>query len=461
VKTWLQKLWPRTLAAQVPLVVALAVAVAQILNAMLLLGARQIEFIGARSTFAERVCTHAAIEAATMAAPLSKADLKQVSTPFMTFSISPTGLSQHERLVRDPALEKRLRSTWEKEKIKPIDIEAGARKIEMRPNARPSVNPFDETFIAYRLKGMDDWYICQVVHEAPDKYPTLRLIVSTIVLFTIVLGVTLLVTQRIVRPLTNLSTAVARVGSNGRLASSISTDGPAEIDAVASALNEMSERINVLLKEKDAMLGAIGHDLRTPLTALRIRAENLPVSKASCRMIELIDHIASMLNAIVDLAKVGHNTEPPVRTDVQALATAIVEEFEDLRADVQLLPSLPIVHELRPHLFMQLLRNLVDNGIKYGQRVRIGLAQQEGTLIIRIEDDGPGIPSEEAERLVRPFERLETSRNRETGGSGLGLAIARIIANLHNANINFENSIDRPFCVVVTVPSPEPQPSTP
>jgi signal transduction histidine kinase len=208
------------------------------------------------------------------------------------------------------------------------------------------------------------------------------------------------------------------------------------------------------------MLGAIGHDLRSPLTALRIRAENLPVLVDTRRMIALIDHLSHMLNAIIGLAKVGHDPEPPVPTDIVALATAIVEEFEDLGNDVRLLPSLPIVHALRPHLFMQLLRNIVDNAVKYGQRARLRLNQADGTLFIRVEDDGPGIDPADIERLMKPFERLESSRNRETGGTGLGLAMARIITGMHDAALSFDKIDGQAFAVTIRVPAGAPRAQT-
>ena len=105
---------------------------------------------------------------------------------------------------------------------------------------------------------------------------------------------------------------------------------------------------------------------------------------------------------------------------------------------------------------MQLVRNLTENGIKYGQRVRISATQENGTLVVVIEDDGPGIAASDVERVLKPFERLETSRNRETGGTGLGLAIARIIAGMHDAELRFGRADTGSFCVSVIVPPAKP-----
>jgi len=454
------RLWPRTLAAQIPLVVALALAVAQILNVFLLMGERQIAALGARATLAERVCSATALAIARAPEPPRQADLRRLATPSMTFFTSQEGLPNRPRLVPDPALAERVRGVMAREGMGQSAIAAATRKLQPNPRAPQGVNPLDETFIAFRFAANAPWYVCHVVSDPPEKFLTLRLIGGTLLLFAIVLGVTLLVTRRIVRPLSDLSATVTRVGKAGDRSLPIRMQGPAEIGAVVAALNELGERVRALLQEKDAMLGAIGHDLRTPLTALRIRAENLPEHDDTRRMIALIDHLSHMLNAIIGLAKVGHDPEPPVPTDIVALATAIVEEFEDLGNDVRLLPSLPIVHALRPHLFMQLLRNIVDNAVKYGQRARLRLNQADGTLFIRVEDDGPGIDPADIERLMKPFERLESSRNRETGGTGLGLAMARIITGMHDAALSFDKIDGQAFAVTIRVPAGAPRAQT-
>lgn len=452
----LARLWPKTMAARITLIMVIALFVAQILNVALLMGERQLEALSTRTTLAERACTPTAMDIARMAEPPRQADLRRLATPAMTFFLTRDGLPPGAKLTPDPQLAERIAGAFTREKTAFLAIEAGTR--HQRPNTRApqGMRPMDETFVAFKFAPAESWYVCHVISDAPEKFVTLRLIAGTLVLFVIVLGVTLVATRRVVRPLTILASAVTRLGKVGERAEPIVTKGPTEIVSVADAVNEMNERISVLLQEKDAMLGAIGHDLRTPLTALRIRAENLPHSDDATRMIVLIDHLTHMLNAIVRLARVGHDTEPPVPTDVAGLLTTIVEEFEDLGADVTVRPAAGIIHPLRPHLFMQLVRNLTENGVKYGQRVRISATQENGTLVVAIEDDGPGIAASDVERVLKPFERLDTSRNRETGGTGLGLAIARIIAGMHDAELQFGRADTGSFCVSVIVPPAKP-----
>ena len=254
-RRFLEKLWPKTLAEQIPLVVALALTIAQILNIFLLLGERQIEALSARTTLAERACTSTAAQIARAPEPLRQPELRQLATPFMTFFISRDGLPVRAQLTPDPALANRVRASLLRDNLNPVGLEAGTRNSRPNAKAPQGTRPMDETFIAFRFTDGAPWYVCHVINDAPEKFVTLRLLLSTILTFAIVLGVTVLVTRRIVRPLTELSGAVARVGKDGDRPALLPVDGPAEISAVATALNEMSERIAMLLQEKDAMLG--------------------------------------------------------------------------------------------------------------------------------------------------------------------------------------------------------------
>ena len=228
--------------------------------------------------------------------------------------------------------------------------------------------------------------------------------------------------------------------------------GAERLSAVAQAFNDMNGRITRMLMDKDAMLGAIGHDLRTPLTSLRIRAENLEPSRDRDRMIESIEHLARMLDGILELSKIGGNREAPVLTDVTALIMTIVEEFEDVGADVRLMSTPRSQCTLRPHLFMRLLRNLIENAVKYGERARLSVEVVPGEVLIQVDDDGPGLAAGVVERLLKPFERLDVSRNSVTGGAGLGLSIAKMIADVHGASLHFQNRRDGGLRTTVRLP---------
>ncbi|MEI6801506.1 MAG: ATP-binding protein, partial [Pseudomonadota bacterium] len=309
-----------------------------------------------------------------------------------------------------------------------------------------------ETFVAVRTDPRGDWLRCRVTTVTEDRSINGRVILGTVMMYALVLGSLLLFTRRLVMPLSRLSMAVTRVGL-GQTTVPVPTSGPTEIGAVTEAFNDMNARITQMLLDKDAILGALGHDLRTPLTALRIQAENLDPSRGRDRMIEAIDHLTHIVNGILDLSKIGANKEPAVPTDLSALITTIVEEFEDLGADVQLAAGPRSSAILRPHLFMRLIRNLVENAVKYGGAARISVVTVPKGTRITIDDQGPGIPPEVVDRLLKPFERLDTSRNSATGGSGLGLTIAHMIAQVHGATLQFENRIEGGLRVSILLPT--------
>jgi signal transduction histidine kinase len=169
-------------------------------------------------------------------------------------------------------------------------------------------------------------------------------------------------------------------------------------------------------------------------------------------MIEAINHLTHIVNGILDLSKIGATKEPAVRTDLTALITTIVEEFEDIGAQARLTEGPRIETTLRPHLFMRLIRNLVENAVKYGASATVGVTQTAQGLRITIDDQGPGIAPDVVQRLLKPFERLDASRNSASGGAGLGLTIAQMIAQVHGASLQFENRKEGGLRVAILLP---------
>jgi signal transduction histidine kinase len=308
-----------------------------------------------------------------------------------------------------------------------------------------------ETFIALRTGPQSDWLRCRVTTLTEERSLNRRVIFGTLMLYALVLGSLLIFTRWLVMPLSRLSQAAARMGL-GQSVLPVPTNGPAEIGAVTEAFNDMNARITQMLLDKDAILGALGHDLRTPLTALRIRAENLDPSVPRDRMIEAVNHLTHIVNGILDLSKIGGNKEPAVPTDLTALITTIVEEFEDMGADVHLVAGPRFDATLRPHLFMRLIRNLIENAIKYGASASVSVTATATGLCITIDDQGPGIAPDVVQRLLKPFERLDASRNSASGGSGLGLTIAHMIAQVHGATLQFDNRPQGGLRVVIELP---------
>lgn len=452
---------PRSLFAQMAIAIALALTVAQGVNVLVLLNGEQLSQVGRMGSLAESFCFEALTDSLRQPDPALGASSDAAPRDgVMSLESVPYDLRGVRGLRRDASLEERAASALRDHGVFVFDVQAGTRFVMQRsglpppPEGQaappPPMTPV-ETFIAVRSAPQGDWLRCRVTTLTEERSINGRVILGTLMLYVLVLGSLLIFTRWLVMPLSRLSQAATRMGL-GQSVLPVPTSGPAEIGAVSEAFNDMNARLTQMLRDKDALLGALGHDLRTPLTALRIRAENLDPSASRDRMIEAINHLTHIVNGILDLSKIGATIEPAVPTDLTALITTIVEEFEDMGADVVLAAAPRINATLRPHLFMRLIRNLIENAVKYGRSARVDIAQHKEGLRITIDDQGPGIAPEVVQRLLKPFERLDPSRNSASGGAGLGLSIAQMIAAVHGAELRFENRAEGGLRVIVLLP---------
>jgi len=283
------------------------------------------------------------------------------------------------------------------------------------------------------------WLTARVL--APDGERALigTIVVQTLVLYAILVGTVALILRRIARPLKALTARVEAFSRDRTADGQLEPDGPEDVQRLIAAHNAMESRIAALLDEKDVMLGAIGHDLKTPLAALRVRIEAVDDDAERARMASVIDDINRSLDDILSLARVGRPSDPLEPTELSALVAAVVEEFEDMGEPVELGQTERIVLPLRATWLRRALRNLVSNAVRYGKRASVSLAREGGFAVLRVEDEGPGIPESEIVRMLEPFTRLEPSRNTGTGGSGLGLTLARAIAEQHGGSLTLAN----------------------
>ncbi|MGF7148656.1 signal transduction histidine kinase [Sphingomonas zeicaulis] len=274
----------------------------------------------------------------------------------------------------------------------------------------------------------------------PDRQTRLiiELLFQTVILYAVVMAAVWLVVRRIARPLKELTVAAESFDPAGA-ATALEPRGPADIRHLMEAFEAMQVRIRAMLAEKDHMLGAIGHDLRTPLASLRVRAESVDDEDERNRMAQTIDEMNRTLDDILSLARLGRPSEPPTKVDLSALVDAAVEDFRDLGHDVAFEPGARVTAAVRTNLIKRAVRNLIENALKYGEQVEVALDRAEDGVVIEIADRGPGIPEGAIERMFEPFTRLEGSRSRETGGAGLGLTLARAIATGHGGSLTLAN----------------------
>lgn len=249
----------------------------------------------------------------------------------------------------------------------------------------------------------------------------------------------LLVAMRwVTRPLSVLAQAADRLGRNLDQPP-IPERGPSEVSRAAQAFNQMQARLRDLVRQKAHLLAAVSHDLKTPITRLRLRAEMLDDGELRHKIGRDLDEMESMVSATLDLMRGSGTVEPLQATDLLALVESLQADYEDMGHAIEVQAGRIAPVELRPQAIRRCLANLIDNGLKYARGVRVVVVDDSGRVQVLVEDAGPGIPEEDLERVFEPFYRLEASRNRETGGSGLGLSIARAIAVEHAGSLSLAN----------------------
>jgi len=268
------------------------------------------------------------------------------------------------------------------------------------------------------------------------------LIGQTPLIYFVLVGVLALLLRRITRPLANLTNRMERFATTRDAEGQIAEEGPEDLRRLIAAHNAMEDRIVALIAEKDVMLGAIGHDLKTPLAALRVRIESVENDTERRRMAGTIEDITHSLDDILSLARAGHAREPLEPVELSALVASVVEEFEDMAEPVTLADPPRLVVPLRATWIRRALRNLIGNALRYGHRAEVSLCQSGSFAEISVGDEGPGIPEADIPRMLEPFTRGEPSRNTDTGGAGLGLALARAIAEQHGGELKLANRQD-------------------
>lgn len=243
---------------------------------------------------------------------------------------------------------------------------------------------------------------------------------------------------RVTAPLRLLAQAAERLGRDVN-APPIAEAGTKEVRQATQSFNQMQARVRRLVDNRTRMLAALSHDLRTPLTLLRLRTEGLPETEDRERMLATIGELDTMIGASLNFARDQSLAEAKKRTDVGALLTSLVDDMADAGLPVTMEPADSVVLDCQPGALRRALTNLIENAVKYGGSAHVGITATASGVTIDVDDDGPGIPEAELQRVFEPFHRLEESRSRETGGTGLGLSIAQSIVQAHGGDIVLAN----------------------
>ncbi|PKU24230.1 ATP-binding protein [Telmatospirillum siberiense] len=278
-------------------------------------------------------------------------------------------------------------------------------------------------------------------------------LVSTLVMLLGTLVIAVWATRWITAPLASFAHAAERLGMDVS-AQPLAEDGPQEVRAAARAFNQMQRRIRSFVEDRLQMLAAVSHDLRTPITRLRLRTEQLPIeTEQQDKMLRDLDEMEQMVSSSMAFAKDEATDEPSQPFDLAALIGSICDDLTDAGLDADFDWSGRLVYRGRPLAMKRLFSNLIENAVRYGQCARVRAVSLPGRIKVVVEDQGPGIPEDQLEAVFKPFYRLESSRNKRTGGLGLGLSNVRTIARAHGGDVRLANRPEGGLSAVVSLPS--------
>ncbi|MEA3030598.1 MAG: hypothetical protein QOG13_1923 [Sphingomonadales bacterium] len=444
----MRRFLPRSLIGQIALVMAAALLVAQGLNFSLVYSERQ------RATLAQSAGPPIGrfvmlIQRLAPLPPAARTDLlPQRGGRRGRFALGPE--SSVAAAESDPEIAERIRALAEENGVRLRDARAAiGGDVPLPPALLEGLGPSERERIERRAARMQllllsaqlpdgAWLNARMAMARPSPWPAIRLAGSTLLIYLVLLAAMIWIATRLARPLRALTAAAQSFEGRGE-APQVEPRGPADVRRAILAFNAMSARVGIMLDEKDRMLGAIGHDLRTPLASLRIRAESVEPAEERARMVATIEEMVAMLDDTLAFARSGRPAEAVRTVDLNALADSVVEDHRALGHDVEYEETARQTAPVQPNLLRRALRNLVENGVKYGGSARVAVRDAGDRIAIEVSDRGPGIPEAEFANVMEPFVRLEASRNRDTGGSGLGLALARGAAQAHRGTLELEN----------------------
>lgn len=447
------RLWPRTLATRTALVLIVGLGIVQTIglgihtldrNDLVRLAAVRVfsfRLMGIYRDLVEVLPDHREMR------------LKKIALPHH-FSVTLTDQNQTDRLFSNllPAPPPIRHAIL-------LNMDSFPMPPELRPqHVRFGLNP--ETRHEYTALQMPDgrWLVISSLLPAPDHIRGTEFLFAFILMTVLAAAMTLWAVRRLTAPVRTLAAAAEALGRDVN-APPLPEDGPAEIAAAARAFNTMAGRIRRFVGDRTLLLTAIGHDLRTPITRMRLRAEFMEDDEQRAKMLADLDEMEAMVSATIAFGRIASPNEPVSPIDLAELLRTVLDEAGDAAPEIADRlryegPSHWTVR-VRPQAFKRALTNIVSNAIKYGHCAQIRLQPPErpgGTLRIEVNDEGPGIPVEHMSRLLQPFQRMETSRNRQTGGVGLGLAIARDIARAHGGDLLLGNRPEGGARVTLTLP---------
>ena len=442
------RLWPRSLIGQLVFAVAVMLFVAQAVNFALLVRGQKQQMLAhgggmAVARIIDAVDRHESGRIAAM--PERRQRLGRARIPKLWVGTSAPPVP--ERAVAMPTMADYVHDLLADAAIDATRVTAWA--LPQRPRLGRTPLPGRTVLVVAEVGGR---FYGVRTRVAPDGRRLQGFLVwQTLSLYLLLLIPILVIAWRVAAPLRELTRA-ARASPALHEAVPLDEAGPSDVRDLIAAFNAYRARIAAMLSDKDRMLGAVGHDLRTPLASLRVRVEQVEDDRLRDKMIASIDEMTAMLADILALARSGAGTEAAEAVSLRELVGELAADYRERGKDVAAGTLAEAAVRARPMLLKRAIRNLIDNAVTYGVRARLSVAIEGGEARIIVSDDGPGLTDEQIGALVEPFARGEQSRNRATGGAGLGLSIAREIAEGEGGTLTLANRAGGGLDAVIALP---------
>ncbi|MDO8884166.1 ATP-binding protein [Pseudotabrizicola sp.] len=457
----LRGLFPQSLGGQLLVMLLLALAITHGLGLHLLTDERNRAVRAALGLEAAGRAANVVLLLDSAPADLRSSILRAANSPLVRFEIGPEPEALHDSADSDVVLRQIRQILGDPEREVRADVHVPSPVSLPMPDGIPAnMRPMHDAMMAGRIEPVEltlsislaggDWLNVSTMFHRPGLQLSPQALLPLVLMAVAVALVAWWTARRVVGPMRALALGADRLG-RGLDVEALPLSGPTEVRETTQAFNRMKDRLTRFVNERTHMLAALSHDLRSPLTAMRLRIEMLDETEDSLRLKALVGEMQAMVEATLEFARGVAKAEPPSDVYLAVLLADLVGDAGGERAT--LVPSPPLPVTIRPTALNRALRNLIDNAVRYGGSAQVALAQEPGTVTITIADKGPGLPEDQLEAVFEPFVRLEGSRNRDTGGVGLGLAIARTIIHAHGGTIILRNHLQGGLEALVTLPT--------
>ena len=435
------KIWPSTLRIQLVLVVAGAVAVSNIGVAFYFYKTTEAQ---TRNFTNQRMIDRAVAVAATVSQVTPQSRLvvmRFMSQVYWRFREVKGGYDTKPMTAEEQALAKRIADALPehhpRKKAVVVHLHEAMGNIPeaLRPVNAPSAAP--GTDVVQTIVPIDAHSVVSGVLLRPTPTWPIEIMIATLIAVLLASAGAAFIARRIVRPLSELTTAAAKVAGGGGTPH-VAEQGPDDVRNAAIAFNRMTEKVSRTMEAQRHLLSAVGHDLRTPITAMRINLEFIEDYELRHRLQSNLDELQELTEQVLSAAR-GTGGEGKRSVDLSALVESLVADLDDMGEPVTWQNHSPAPVSCRPNEIRRAVRNLVENAVAYGSRANVQITDNGVVYEIVVEDEGPGIPEDDRQRVFEPFVRLESSRNNATGGTGLGLTLVKAIAEGHGGGVVLEN----------------------